>query len=160
MSVSTNPLTAADHDDWLPLWHGYLDFYRHSLSDEQTALTFDRILDPEFAMWGALARDDAGRPVGFVHWLTHPSTWSDAPYCYLEDLFVASDARSTGAGRALIARVTEWAAAQEIPKVYWQTAADNTTARYLYDKVARTEFVVYEIDLPPQTEATAGSSTS
>ncbi|MFW0797697.1 GNAT family N-acetyltransferase [Gordonia sp. CPCC 205515] len=146
--MTIEPLTTADRDEWLPLWRGYLEFYRHSLSDEQTALTFNRILDPGFAMWGAIARDDAGRAVGFVHWLTHSSTWSEAPYCYLEDLFVAPDARTSGTGRALIEHVTNWASTQGIPKVYWQTAVDNSTARGLYDKVATTGFVVYEIDLP------------
>ena len=39
------------------------------------------------------------RAIGLVHWLTHPSTWSAGPYCYLEDLFVHPDARGSGVGR-------------------------------------------------------------
>jgi len=145
MTVTIRPLGAADHDDWIRLWGGYLEFYRHQLSTEQNALTFARILDDAVAMWGAVAVDD-GRPVGIVHWLTHSSTWSDAPYCYLEDLFVDPEARASGVGRALIGHVTDWATEHGIPKVYWQTAYDNATARRLYDKVETNEFIVYEVD--------------
>jgi len=142
------PLAPADHDAWLPLWRGYLDFYESELSDEQTELTWHRLLDPQFPIHGAVAVDDQGRAVGLVHWLTHAATWSATPYVYLEDLFVASDTRGTGAGRALIDHVTEWARAHAAAKVYWLTHETNRTARTLYDRVAsHTGFVHYEIGL-------------
>lgn len=147
MEPSITPLSAADRAEWAQLWDGYLEFYQHDLSIEQTELTYQRILDPAQSVWGAIARDASGRAVGIVHWLTHPSTWTNAPYVYLEDLFVASDVRGGGVGRALIAYVTDWARDHGSPKVYWQTAATNETARKLYDRVATTEYIVYEIDL-------------
>lgn len=141
-------LTPADHDAWLPLWRGYLEFYESDLSDAQTALTWRRLIDPGAPIHGAVTVDAAGRPVGFVHWLTHPATWSATPYCYLEDLFVAPEARGSGAGRALIAHVTEWARENGCAKVYWLTQETNATARALYDRVAtHTGFVHYEIEL-------------
>lgn len=140
-------LTAADHDAWLPLWRGYLEFYEATLPDEQTQLTWNRLLDPQFPIWGALATTE-GRGIGLVHWLTHPATWSAGPYCYLEDLFVAPDTRGTGAGRALIEHVAGWARAHGSSKVYWLTHETNTTARTLYDRVAtNTGFVHYEVGL-------------
>lgn len=139
-------LIPADHDAWRPLWRGYLEFYEAELSDEQTELTWHRLLDPQFPMWGAIAMEANGRAIGFVHWLTHAATWSPGPYCYLEDLFVAPDARGSGAGRALIAYVTGWAHAHGSAKVYWLTHETNATARLLYDRVAtHTGFVHYEI---------------
>lgn len=142
------PLTPADRDAWLPLWRGYLEFYEATLSDEQTDLTWSRLLDPQFRIWGAIATDAGGRAIGFVHWLTHPATWSAGPYCYLEDLFVAPDTRGTGAGRALIAHVADWGRAHGSSKVYWLTHETNTTARGLYDRVAtHTGFVHYEMGL-------------
>lgn len=146
----TRILTLADADraDWLPLWHAYLDFYESELTDEQTALTFGRLIDRDYPLHGAIARDDDGRAIGIVHWLTHPATWSRGPYCYLEDLFVSPDARGSGAGRALIATVTDWAREHGSAKVYWLTAETNATARMLYDRVAsHTGFVHYEIPL-------------
>lgn len=141
-------LTAADRDAWLPLWQGYLEFYEATLPGEQTDLTWSRLLDPQFPMWGAMATDAEGRAIGLVHWLTHPATWSAGPYCYLEDLFVTPGTRGTGAGRALIEHVAEWARERGSSKVYWLTHETNTTARALYDRVAtHTGFVHYEMGL-------------
>lgn len=141
-------ITQADRDDWLPLWHGYLEFYEEQLGTEQTDLTFERLTDPASPVHGAIVRDGSGRAIGIVHWLTHTSTWADRPYCYLEDLFVATDVRGGGVGRALIATVTDWARDAGCSKVYWLTQSHNATARALYDRVAAdTGFVHYEIDL-------------
>ncbi len=142
------PLADSDRADWLPLWRAYLEFYEHELSEEQTALTFGRLVDPDYPIHGALARDAEGRAIGFVHWLTHPGTWSAGPNCYLEDLFVSPEARGSGTGRALIATVTDWARAHGCAAVYWLTQSTNATARALYDRVATdTGFVHYEIEL-------------
>ena len=141
-------LTADDHDAWLPLWRDYLTFYEAELPDEQTRLTWNRILDPQFPIHGALAIADAGEAIGLVHWLTHAATWSATPYTYLEDLFVDPGARGSGAGRALIAHVSAWAREHGSSKVYWLTHETNATARTLYDRVAdSTGFVHYEIAL-------------
>ena len=91
------------------MWHGYLEFYEEELSQAQTELTFARLIDAAYPIHGALARNDSGTAVGLVHWLTHPATWSEGPYCYLEDLFVSTDARGGGAGAALIEHVRAWA---------------------------------------------------
>ena len=149
--TSIRPVAEFDRDDWLPLWLAYLEFYETELSDEQTALTFSRLVDPDYPLYGAIARDADGRPIGIVHWLTHPATWSAGPYCYLEDLYVSADARGTGTGRALIATVTDWARGRDCAKVYWLTGEANATARGLYDRVATsTGFVHYEVTLGPR----------
>jgi GNAT superfamily N-acetyltransferase len=148
--TTLSSLTADDHDDWLSLWWGYLEFYEAELTTAQTELTFARLIDPADAVCGAIARDHAGRGVGLVDWLTHPSTWSVGPYCYLEDLFVHPDARGSGTGAALIEHVRAWAADTGCDKVYWLTQRGNHKARELYDRVATdTGFVHYEIDLAP-----------
>lgn len=142
------PLTAADHAEWLALWQAYITFYEASVPDDVTALTFARITDPQGDIRGAIARDASGRAIGFVHWLTHPATWSRAPYVYLEDLFVDPTVRGGGVGRALIGHVEAWAREHGASKVYWLTQDANATARALYDRVAtHTGFVHYEIPL-------------
>jgi GNAT superfamily N-acetyltransferase len=138
------PLTASDEAEWRPLWDAYLVFYESELPEDVTRETFRRLVAGD-GIHGALARDDDGRAVGFVHWLFHPATWSVGPYCYLEDLFVAPDARGGGIGRALIEHVSEQARAASASKVYWLTQQSNATARTLYDRVADdTGFVHYE----------------
>ena len=141
-------LNSDDFAAWLPLWKGYLEFYETELAPEVTRQTFDRLVDESVTnMHGALAIDEQGTALGMVNWLTHPGTWSTSDYVYLEDLFVAVDARGTGAGRALIEHVNEWAKARELEKVYWLTADSNKTAQQLYDRVAKkTGFIHYQID--------------
>lgn len=140
------PITEADHDDWVELWWGYLEFYEADLAPAQTELTFVRLIDPAGPIHGVIARNDEGTAIGLVHWLTHAATWSEGAYCYLEDLFVHPAARRTGTGEALIAHVRDWAIENGCAKVYWLTQEHNRTARRLYDRVAtETGFVHYEI---------------
>lgn len=148
MPTTVEPLRPADRAAWLDLWNGYLAFYETDLDAATTDATFARLVDPAVAMYGALARDAGGEPVGLVHWLTHAATWSVTDYCYLEDLFVVPGARAGGIGEALIAHVTTWARDHGSAKVYWLTAATNSVARRLYDRVAeRSGFLHYQVDL-------------
>ena len=142
------PLVESDFDSWLPLWSGYLEFYEVQISDEVTRHTFNRLVDENSVMFGALAVSQTGEPIGLVHWLLHPGTWSVNDTCYLEDLFVAHDSRGSGVGRALIQHVREWAQAESLAKVYWLTADSNQSAQRLYDRVAtKTGFIQYQIPL-------------
>lgn len=137
-------LRREDRDVWLPLWDDYLEFYRETLAPEQTALTFDRLVDVGSGFHGALAQDAEGQAIGFVHWLSHGSTWSREDVCYLEDLFVHPAARGHGTGRALITHVEDWAREAGCAHVYWLTQAGNAAARGLYDQVAEgSGFVQY-----------------
>lgn len=147
MAIVVRPIQATDHTAWLPLWQGYVTFYESSVSTEQTALTWQRLLDPAFNMHGLVAEHD-GALVGFTHYLFHPATWQRGDYCYLEDLFVHPAVRGTGAGRALIDGVKAAAQAAGAAKVYWLTQTHNATARKLYEAVARdTGFMHYQITL-------------
>ncbi len=129
-------LEAGDHAQWAPLWRGYLDFYEGDLPEAVSALTFQRLLDPAEPMF-ALVAEHEGALVGIVHCVNHRATWSATHYCYLEDLFVAPEARGLGAGRALIEAVYARADAEGASRIYWLTHETNTNARALYDKVAR-----------------------
>ncbi len=146
--VSVTPLSASDRDEWRELWDGYLTFYDAALGEATIEATFARLTTAGSGLHAALARDDAGRAIGLVHWLTHPATWTITDYCYLEDLFVSPDARGTGVGRALIEHVRLWAEQNGSAKVYWLTAESNAAARDLYDRVAtRSGFIHYQIPL-------------
>jgi GNAT superfamily N-acetyltransferase len=146
--AAISPVRPEDRAEWLELFRGYLTFYETALDPQTVDATFARIVDPAGDLSGALARDDEGRAIGLVHWLTHASTWTTADYCYLEDLFVAPGARRSGTGAALIEHVRDWAAAHGSEKVYWLTAETNAAARALYDQVAaRSGFLHYEIEL-------------
>lgn len=143
MAVRIRPLAAEDHDSWVRLWKGYLDFYEVSVPDEVTAEAWRRLIDPDAPIFGFGAISDSGL-VGIVHYLFHPVTWSIAERCYLEDLFVSPEARGSGAGRALIEAVYRAADAAGADQVYWLTAQSNKNAQLLYDRIGqRTPFIKY-----------------
>jgi hypothetical protein len=73
MKTTTRPLQASDYQAWLPLWQGYLTFYETVLSDAQTALTWQRLLDPAFNLHGLVAVNNEN-VVGITHYLFHPAT--------------------------------------------------------------------------------------
>jgi GNAT superfamily N-acetyltransferase len=131
-TASVRPIQANDKEAWLVLWQGYLDFYKTSVPAEQTERTWTRIMDPEFNMRCAVAEFN-GEVVGMTTYNLQNSTWSPNGHCYLEDLFVAPKVRGTGTGRALIDYVKVFAEENKCSRLYWNTDADNDTARKLYD---------------------------
>jgi GNAT superfamily N-acetyltransferase len=137
-----------DHwEQWQPLWKGYLEFYRAGLLPEGTTRsTFARLTGGDPAMFGLLAADEQGRGIGLTHCVVHPTTWSEAPSCYLEDLYVAPDARGSDLGRALLEEAKQASVRRGADRLYWHTQSYNGRARSLYDLVATpTSFVVYEM---------------
>ena len=132
MSLEIRAALATDKQRWFILWQGYLDFYKTELSTEQSELTWQRILEPEFNMKCAVAIDD-GIIVGFTTYSLQNSTWSEGGHCYLEDLFVDPAVRGKGVGRALIEYVKSYAIENNCSRLYWNTDEDNATARKLYD---------------------------
>jgi GNAT superfamily N-acetyltransferase len=137
-------LQESDHNAWLRLWQGYLNFYETTLSEQQTQLTWQRLLDPRHALQGHVAQVQ-GDVVGIAHSCIQVSTFSEGGYCYLEDLFVDPLMRGRGLARALIEGVADWAQTQGASKLYWLTQEDNYAGRMLYDKVAqRTGTIRYQ----------------
>jgi GNAT superfamily N-acetyltransferase len=140
---TVRPLVASDKQAWLPLWAGYLTFYKATLAPEVTDETFARLTAGDDTMFGLVAEQD-GRVTGIAHAIVHRSTWAVAPYVYLNDLFVSPDVRGGGVGRALIEAVYAKADAMGAERVYWLTHETNATARRLYDTLAANDgFVEY-----------------
>lgn len=136
-----------DYRQWLPLWAGYNDFYERrgptAVPQEITDLTWARFFDAYEPMHCLVAELD-GRLVGFTHYIFHRNTTMIGPTCYLQDLFAATDVRSTGVGRALIEGVYDCARTAGSTRVYWQTHETNAVAQRLYDRIAeRSGFIVY-----------------
>ena len=143
MSAKIRPLLANDYSQWIDLWAGYLDFYEADLAEEQTELTWGRLIDDEFEMYGLVAELD-GELVGLAHFSFTHSSWAENRDLYLEDLFVSSKVRGQGFGNALILALDEVAREEGARKVWWETHKDNAVARRLYDSVAElSEFVKY-----------------
>ncbi len=148
MSISVRPLVENDQERWGELWQGYLIFYGTELPQETSDHTWEMLLTPEATHKGLVYVDGDDRALGFTHYLFHRSTWTTGFYCYLEDLFVAPEARGIGAGRALIKAVEEDARANGSTRLYLVTQEFNDTARGLYDKtMTLAPFVQYRTTL-------------
>jgi GNAT superfamily N-acetyltransferase len=142
--TGVRPLRVEDEPAWRRLWRGYLDFYHAALPEEVYATSFARLTDPRVRDYQGLLAWRDGAPVGLAHFILHRHGWHLAEVCYLQDLYVAPEARGAGAGRALIEAVYRAADAAGAADVYWLTQESNTTARRLYDRVGRvTPFVKY-----------------
>ncbi|CAN7788789.1 GNAT family N-acetyltransferase [Paraburkholderia hospita] len=142
-SVQIRAVESTDFDIWLPLWKGYQQFYEVDIPEPVTLQTWARLLDPAEPMYAALAI--AGeQALGMVHLIYHRSTWTTGNYCYLQDLFVADNARGRGVGRALIEHVFADARRNRPTRVHWLTHESNNNAMQLYDRIAdRSGFVQY-----------------
>jgi ribosomal protein S18 acetylase RimI-like enzyme len=134
--------------DWDRLYAGYAAFYKV----EQNAAMRDRVWgwlhDPAHEVKGFLAIDAAGQPVGLTHYRPFARPLSASVGGFLDDLFVAPEARGSGAAEALIAAVAGEGRSRGWSVIRWITADDNYRARGLYDQVAvRTKWVTYDIKL-------------
>ena len=144
MAIHIIPLEKIEFEQWLPLWQGYLTFYKTQFSDKQAQLSWQRITHPEQTdMFGfALQMDD--KIVGFVHLISHMSMWTEKPYCYLQDLYIDENFRNQGFARKLIEH-SYTVCAEKFDRIYWLTQKSNIAAQYLYDQVAsQTGFIQYK----------------
>lgn len=143
--TTVRPLRPDDHRSWAVLWEGYLAHYRADLPSRTTAETFRRLCAGTDDLFALVACGADDRPVGLAHAVLHPSTWEPAGSCYLQDLFVAPDARGADVGRTLVEAVAAEARARGAARLYWHTQAYNGRARSLYDRVGDlSSMVVYE----------------
>jgi ribosomal protein S18 acetylase RimI-like enzyme len=74
----------------------------------------------------------------------HRSCWTVGDYCYLQDLFISKQARSSGVGGQLIDFVYAQARQAKCDRVHWLTHESNSSAMLLYERVAeRSGFVQF-----------------
>lgn len=146
-AIEITELRATDRERWTELWRLYLEFYETALPPEIYAHTWARILDPAAPIHAFGARV-GGRLAGITHYLFHDHAWSPKQVCYLQDLYVDSEIRGGGVGKALIEAVAQIARDRDCLRLYWTTKEDNTRARRLYDHIARFNgFIRYDYAL-------------
>ena len=147
--TSVARVRVSDLDELLPLLRAYCDFYEVAPADEALlALARALIADPEREGVQLLARDENGRAIGFatVYWSW--ATTSAQRIGVMNDLYVASEARGSGAAEALIEACRTEAARHGAGKLTWQTAPDNERAQKVYDRIGATkeQWVDYWLD--------------
>lgn len=115
-----------------PLFDRYRVFYEQP-SDPDLAERFlrDRLENGESHVY--LAEDDAGTAVGFMQLFASFSSVSACKIWILNDLYVESDLRGNGIGRALLNQSVQLARETGAKRVILSTANDNKRAQGLYE---------------------------
>jgi D-amino-acid N-acetyltransferase len=144
--IQTRPIRPTDKEPWTSLWAQYNAFYKRTIPDQVTEVTFARFLDPNNAINCGVAEEKAnGKVVGFATYYPHDSTASIKPNFYLHDLFVDPEARAGGVGEKLIEYVAERAREADAYQLYWHTQYFNYRAQGLYTKVGeRSDLVLWK----------------
>jgi GNAT superfamily N-acetyltransferase len=140
------PATDADLDEVLPLLAGYQRFYTgESQSDERNRAFLRRFLGEAGRL--LVARDGAGRAVGFANLYWTFSSTTAEEHVHLNDLFVAGDVRGGGIGAALIEASRSVARERGSRTLSWQTALDNRVAQRLYERTGAERSAWFEYEL-------------
>lgn len=90
-----------------------------------------------------------GQPVGFALWFYNYSTFRGRAGIYLEDLFVRTEARGAGAGKALLRRLAQRCVDAELGRLEWAVLNWNAPSIAFYDSLgatAKTEWTVRRLD--------------
>ena len=144
------PLAPTDRAIWEELIDLYAAFYKTTSSPEAKAAVWDWIFagNPDF--WCDLAVDEAGRVQGMAQYQLMKRSLSGQDVLYLSDLYVRSDLRGRGVGRALIDHVIGFAKARGLPNVRWLTQDFNYAGRRLYDSYCpKSDFILYSVPVDP-----------
>ena len=141
-----------DLPELLPLVRAYGDFYQVTPSDRELLEVSQALLaDPQREGLQLLARNDAGRAVGFATLYWTWQTLAAARVGVMNDLFVAAEARGMGVAEGLIAACLERCREHGATRLVWQTASDNHRAQAVYARVGATRDDRWlDYDLPVQ----------
>ncbi len=145
MSFDIRPVRPADREQWAALYRGYRDFYEQTPDESVIDGVWSWLMDEARDFHGFVADRD-GTLLGLAHWRHFDRPIVARVAVYLDDLFVAPEARGSGAAEALIRAVADEGRQRGWSVIRWITAEDNARARRLYDRLARaTPWVTYDL---------------
>jgi len=142
-------LTAEQVELVAPLFDAYRQFYGQP-PDPDGARRFlaERLSRGESVVYAVI---EGGRALGFTQLYPSFSSASMRPIWFLNDLFVAEDARRLGVGGRLLRAARDHALKTGAARLALSTAVTNTTAQALYERDGwrrDTAFLHYEYELP------------
>ncbi len=136
------PLAPGDLEALVPLFDAYRVFYKQP-SDPALARAYleKRLGAGEYV--GFLARDAAGRAVGFALLSRTFSSVGLKDIWLLNDIFVDPATRKSGAGAALMKAVEDFARSKDAGRLDLFTARTNATAQSVYKRAGWIEDADY-----------------
>lgn len=138
---------ADDKSEWRALFEGYADFYKTLMTDKIADQVWDWLLDPDHVFEGLIVRDNQNRALGIVHVRACPRSLSGCDIGFVDDMFVDSDARGSGAADAMVTRLQELADERGWPSIRWVTQYFNERGRAFYDRYTGgpSDFIMYQL---------------
>jgi ribosomal protein S18 acetylase RimI-like enzyme len=140
-----------EFDAWSQLFRGYCEFYAWPTSDEHQRQIWDWIhvkkcVEALVAVQVDEDQVEVDVPRGLAHLREMVRPLRGSVGGYLDDLYVDSQHRGSGAAKALFDAINDIAVTREWSVVRWTTAEDNARAQAVYNKVAsRTSWVTYDM---------------
>jgi GNAT superfamily N-acetyltransferase len=134
MTVTISPLTEREFFAWYGLFAEYAAGAGVEVTDEQVMRVWTALQVP--GARGAVAHDESGSVVGFVHAVPFERLLQADGGLQIEDLFVAPGERGRGVATALVEHVRNAAEADRRALLRWAAKADDPAARALQDKFA------------------------
>jgi GNAT superfamily N-acetyltransferase len=120
VSVTIRPVRPQDVPAVVAMVHELAEFEQapehcHLIAEQLHAALFGTAP----ALFGHVALDERGEPVGMMLWFLNFSTWEGVHGIYLEDLYVRPADRGTGAGRALLGTLAAICVERGYPRLEW-----------------------------------------
>jgi GNAT superfamily N-acetyltransferase len=149
MSVTVRVATLADAPLILSFIRELAEYERLLHEVEATEADIRRDLFGENPRSFCEIAEHDGQPVGFALWFYNYSTFQGRAGIYLEDLFVRTEARGVGAGKALLAKLARRCVDADLGRLEWAVLNWNTPSIEFYDSLgasAKTEWTVRRLD--------------
>jgi GNAT superfamily N-acetyltransferase len=148
--ITVVPMAPEHRAAWEQLYAGYAAFYQVEQTPAMRATVWGWLFDPAHEVEGLVALGPGGAVIGLAHFRPFARPLAASTGGFLDDLFVAPEARGSGAAQALIRGVAACGRARGWSVLRWITAEDNYRGRTVYDRVAeKTRWLTYEIKLAP-----------
>lgn len=126
-------IRTASPDDAALLFGFVRDLAEHEWAEDKLAVDDALLRDALTAgEVEALVAERDGCAVGMALFFLNRSTWSGWRGLYLEDLYVAPEARGSGAGKALLAHLASVALARGCTRMEWAVTDGNAAAAGFY----------------------------
>jgi GNAT superfamily N-acetyltransferase len=147
--VDIRRATLEDRERLKVLVRAYIDFYEQPQPPDVQVDALLTLLAERDEIGVQFVAEENGGLIGFATIFLTYDTVAAARVAIMNDLFVTPAMRGMGIGRALIERCARFSRESGCVLLQWVTAADNTSAQALYDRVAtRTSWVTYNVVIP------------
>jgi ribosomal protein S18 acetylase RimI-like enzyme len=138
-------LAPHDRPEWEALYADYAAFYQVAQTEQMRATVWGWLHDDAHETCGLVAQLE-DRMIGLAHYRAFARPLTATTGGFLDDLFVAPNARGSGAAPALITALQDLGRAKGWTVLRWITADNNYRARGLYDQMAeRTGWITYDL---------------